>query len=137
MTSQNLSDTIEACLGRIKSAWDLGDARAYAAEFTEDATYVIFLGEALSGRAEIESTHVDVFAKWQKGMRMAVRSLTVRPLADDVMSVLTVGGLGQKEPIRYDKFQTFTFVRRNDRWMCSAFQNTKMSPRVEEAFNAA
>ncbi|HLW91264.1 MAG TPA: SgcJ/EcaC family oxidoreductase [Roseiarcus sp.] len=128
-------DTIEACLNRIKSAWDAGDAKTYEEEFAEDATYVIFLGEALLGRAAIEATHVDVFGKWQKGTKMAIRPLTVRALRDGVMSVLTVGGVGKAEPIRYDKFQTFTLIRRDGRWMCSAFQNTKMSPQAEEALN--
>jgi uncharacterized protein (TIGR02246 family) len=62
-------DTVEACLDRIRSAWDAGDAHAFVAEFTEDATYVIFLGEALTGRAEIEATHLDVLGKWQRGRR--------------------------------------------------------------------
>ena len=137
MTSDSSFDTVEACLDRIRSAWDRGDARAYAAEFTEDATYVIFLGEVLRGRVEIESTHLDVLGKWQKGTKMAVRPLSVRALGDGVISVLTIGGLAHGEPIRFDKLQTFTFVRRDGRWMCSAFQNTKMSAREEGAFNAS
>jgi uncharacterized protein (TIGR02246 family) len=137
MVNEPSSDTVEACLDRIKSAWDCGDALAYAAEFTEDATYVIFLGEALQGRAEIEATHVDVLGKWQKGTKMAVKPLSVRPLSEDVISVLTIGGLAHAEPIRFDKLQTFTFVRRNSRWKCSAFQNTKMSARQAGAFNAS
>lgn len=80
--------------------------------------------------------HVDVFGKWQKGTKMVVKPLSVRPLCEEAMSVLTIGGLAHSEPIRFDKLQTFTFVRRNGRWMCSAFQNTKMSPREEGAFNA-
>lgn len=129
-------DTVEACLERIRSAWDRGDAHAYAGEFTEDATYVIFLGEALRCRAEIAATHVDVFGKWQRGTKMAVKPLSIRSIGKDTVSILTIGGLGDAEPIRFDKLQTFTFVRRNGRWMCSAFQNTKMSARVEGAFNA-
>ncbi len=136
MTSQISPATVEACLDRIRSAWDRGDAQAYAAEFTEDATYVIFLGEAMRGRAEIESTHVDVLGKGQRGTKMAVRPLSLRSLGEDVVSVLTTSGLGHAEPIHFDKLQTFTFVRRNNRWLCSAFQNTKMSSRVEDAFNA-
>jgi uncharacterized protein (TIGR02246 family) len=137
MANENSLDTVEACLDRIRSAWDRGDAQAYAAEFVEDATYVIFLGEALRGRAEIESTHVDVLGKWQKGTKMAIRPLSVRPLSEDVISVLTIGGLAHAEPIRFDKLQTFTFVCQDSRWMCSAFQNTKMSAHQESAFNAS
>ena len=130
-------DTVEACLDRIRSAWDAGDARAYAAEFTEDASYVIFLGEAFLGRAEIEATHIDVLGKWQRGTKMAIKQLSVSALGEAAVSVLTVGGLGKGEPIRYDKIQTFTLVRRNGRWSCSAFQNTRMSARAEHTFNSA
>src|SRR5208282_4225535 len=49
--------------------------------------------------------------------------------------VLTVGGIGEKAPIAYDKIQTFTLVRRGDRWLCAAFQNTAMSDRAKTAFN--
>ncbi len=129
------SDSAEACLGRIRDAWNAGDAHTYAAQFTNDATYVIFLGDALAGRAEIETTHVDVFGKWQKGMKMAVRPLSVRRLSGDVVSILTIGGLGPAEPIAFDKLQTFTFVRSGGKWKCAAFQNTRMSARAEATFN--
>jgi uncharacterized protein (TIGR02246 family) len=37
-------------LARIAAAWNAGDAGAYGAEFTADATYVVFNGELLRGR---------------------------------------------------------------------------------------
>lgn len=130
-------DTIEDCLDRIRAAWDAGDARAFAGSFTEDATYVIYLGEALIGRAEIEANHAGVFAKWQKGTRMAVRTLRKTPLGDGAAVVLTAGGIGTGASVPYDKFQTFTLVRREGRWLCAAFQNTTMSPRAGRRYNPA
>jgi uncharacterized protein (TIGR02246 family) len=130
-----LADSINAYLERTKSAWNAGDAHALAAEFTDDATFVIFLGEALLGRAEIEASHIDVLGKWLKGTKMVLKALSIRALADDVASVLAVGGLGAVEPIRYDMIQTFTLIRQNERWMCSAFQNTKMSASAEQFYN--
>ena len=133
--SNSENDTYEACLRRIEAAWNAANARAYAAEFTEDATYVVFMGQLLAGRAEIETNHEDVFNVWQKGKKMAVTPLHTRPLSDDVVSVLTIGGLGEVEPIHFDKFQTFTFVRRGKRWFCASFHNTKMSSEAEASFN--
>jgi uncharacterized protein (TIGR02246 family) len=130
-------DTVEDCLGRIQAAWNAGDARAFAASFTEDATYVIFLGDALIGRSEIEANHVDVLTKWQKGTRMAIKALRKTPLGDDAAIVLTAGGIGAGESIPYDKLQTFTLVRRDGRWLCAAFQNTKMSPHAERRYSPA
>jgi uncharacterized protein (TIGR02246 family) len=133
--SDQIQDSVDEFLARFRSAWDAGDARAYAAEFTEDATYVVFLGEALIGRAEIERNHVDVFERWQKGAKMAVKAIAVRSISADVCSVLTIGGVGGQLPIPYDKIQTFTLVRRGDRWLCAAFQNTAMSQQATTAYN--
>jgi hypothetical protein len=60
------SDSVESFLRRIQLAWDSGNVRAYAQEFAEDATYVIFRGSALLGREEIERNHVLVFQRWQR-----------------------------------------------------------------------
>jgi uncharacterized protein (TIGR02246 family) len=128
-------DSVEDCLDRIRTAWNAGDARAFAGSFTEDATYVIFLGEALIGRGEIEANHVEVFTKWQAGTRMAIRTLRKTPLGENGAAVLTVGGIGTGASIPCDKLQTFTMVRREGRWLCAAFQNTKMSADAERRYN--
>jgi uncharacterized protein (TIGR02246 family) len=117
-------DTIEAALARLSAAWDAGDAAAYAREFTDDATYVIYAGIVYEGRAAIERGHVPVFEKWQRGSRMRMRVRSVRHLGDDVAVVLTEGGIGKRR-IPVNKVQTFTMVRRDGRWRCAAFQNTK------------
>ena len=130
-------DTVENFLERIKDAWNAGDEVAYAREFTDDATYVIFRGEALRGRAEIESAHLDVFGKWQRGTRMTIKQVATTMLDDHVASVLTVGGIGEGNPITCDKFQTVTLVRRDGRWRCAAFQNTAMSERSKHEYKNA
>ncbi len=56
-------------------------------------------------------------------------------LGDDAAVVLTVGGLGKSDGMAYDKLQTFAMVRREGRWMCSAFQNTRMSRRTMRQYN--
>ena len=117
-------DTIEAALARLSAAWDAGDAAAYAREFTTDATYVIYAGIVYEGRDAIERGHVPVFEQWQKGSRMRMRVRSIRHLGDDVAVVLTEGGIGTRR-IPIDKVQTFTMVRRDGRWQCAAFQNTK------------
>jgi uncharacterized protein (TIGR02246 family) len=133
--SDALQDAITDFLNQLRAAWDAGDARAYAAKFTGDATYVIFLGEALIGREEIERNHVDVFKRWQKGTKMVVKAVGVHSLGPDICSVLTVGGIGKKADVPYDKIQTFTLVRRGENWLCAGFQNTAMSKRAKTAFN--
>ena len=126
---------IQQALDRIRAAWDAGDADAYAAEFTADATYVIYAGLISRGRDEIRADHVPVFAKWQRGSRMSMEVIDVRLLGDDAAVVLTEGGVSTRTPITRDKVQTFVFVREGERWACAAFQNTKRN-RVLAAMNA-
>lgn len=114
-----------AALDRIRAAWDAGDASDYAAEFTDDASYVIFAGMHDLGRDAIRRSHVPVFEKWQSGSRMSMRVLDLRFIAPDVAVVVTDGGIGKRARIRHDKVQTFVMVRDGEGWRCAAFQNTK------------
>ncbi|GGD83505.1 SgcJ/EcaC family oxidoreductase [Microbacterium murale] len=130
-TPPAIAETLE----RMRRAWDAGDATAFAQEFTEDATYVIFAGIVSRGRDEIRADHVPVLEKWQRGTRMSMNVLDVRVYGGDVAVVLTDGGIGKGSHIRHDKVQTYTLVREGDRWLCAAFQNTKRN-RLFAAINA-
>jgi uncharacterized protein (TIGR02246 family) len=125
-----MSDTVEEFLNRIRQAWDAGDAKAFGEEFAEDASYIIFMGDTMSGRPEITETHHGVFTKWQKGTRMAVRPLSIRQVSDDIVVVVSVGGIGTGEHVGYDKLQTYVLRDRGGRYECVAFQNTEMSKRA-------
>ncbi|MFE5587139.1 SgcJ/EcaC family oxidoreductase [Kitasatospora sp. NPDC056531] len=129
-------DTVEEFLEQLRRAWDAGDATGYAAQFAEHASYVIFMGDALFGRAAIERTHHEVFTRWQKGTRMAVKPIDVRMPDESTAVVTTVGGIGKGARIGFDKFQTFTLHRSEGRWECVAFQNTKMSRRSKRAYRS-
>ncbi len=120
-----MTSAVDASLARMVEAWDRGDARTYAAEFTEHATYVIYVGLTCAGREEIERTHVPVFEKYQRGSRMRMEVLHRTKPAPDVEVVVTKGGVGKGRRIKLDKVQTFTMVRTADGWRCAAFQNTK------------
>jgi uncharacterized protein (TIGR02246 family) len=126
-------ESIEDCLERIRTAWNAGDAAAFAAQFTEDATYVIWSGDLLLGRSEIERVHIEAL---RRGTRMKIKVLSIKPLAEDVATVLTAGGVGKETIIRVEKLQTLTMVRPSARWMCAAFQNTDMSPRAKSLYNS-
>lgn len=112
-------------LDRLRSAWDAGDADAYAAGFTDDASYVIYAGLFDLGREAIRRTHVSVLGKWQRGSRMSMRVIELRFVAPGVAVALTEGHVGKGRFTRYDKVQTFVMVRTDDGWRCAAFQNTK------------
>lgn len=125
-------DTIEDCLERIRAAWDAGDAKAFATEFTKDATYVIYSGTPLSGRIEIEQAHVETLAR---GTSMKIKVLSATFLANDVAVAVTTGGVGKGAVIPFEKMQTLTLVRRENQWKCAAFQNTEMSLDAKRLYN--
>lgn len=121
-----MQPSIEHALDQMIVAWNAGDARAYADQFTEDATYVIFAGSTSVGREEIRRDHEPVLSRFQKGSRMSISVKSVRYIGEDVALVLTEGGVGTGRRIPLNKVQSFVFRRQGDgRWLCEAFQNTK------------
>ncbi|WP_134322188.1 SgcJ/EcaC family oxidoreductase [Cumulibacter soli] len=137
MTNTALSPDIVDTLERMRRAWDAGDATAYAEEFTENATYVIYAGLISHGRAQILADHIPVFERWQRGSRMSMKVLDVRTINDDTAVVLTEGGVGKRgtSAVRHNKVQTYVMVREAGQWRCAAFQNTKRN-RLFAAINA-
>lgn len=125
MNTKTIAAGVTEALDRIRLAWDAGDAAAYAAEFTEDANYVIFAGIVSHGRTEIHADHIPVLERWQRGTRMSMHVIDARMLGEECAVIVTEGGIGKGAKIRHDKVQTFVFVREGDRWLCASFQNTK------------
>jgi uncharacterized protein (TIGR02246 family) len=117
--------TIHDSFDRMTDAWAAGDADAFAAEFTQDASYVIYVGLTYFGRTAIRDAHVPVFQRWQKGTRLSMRVLDTRIVSDGVAVVTTEGGIGKGATIKHDKVQTFVMVEQDHTWRCAGFQNTK------------
>ncbi|MGW3200207.1 SgcJ/EcaC family oxidoreductase [Streptomyces sp. NPDC001118] len=104
--TRSYDETVDAFLDRVREARNAGDARAYAAQFSEDASYIAFIGEVILGRSQIERTHHEVFTMWQRGTRMIVKPIDVRSVDVDTSVVTTIGGVGGQPAFGYDKFQT-------------------------------
>lgn len=122
---------VTATLGRLAQAWNAGDATAYAAEFTPDATYVAFTGDVMQGRAAIEQVHRWLFDGPLRGSRMDWRPdrEQVRMVHPGVAVVVTTGGVrpaGAAE-LTDDRVsvQTSVLVAGDAGWRVAAFQNTR------------
>lgn len=138
LTTADAADVVACILTAYRDAWDAGDADAFGALFTDDATYVIFLGDALLGREAITENHRDVFTKWQAGTRLRVEPLAVQVLGTEAVSVLTAGGIDtDPDAIELDKLQTFTLVRTTEGWRIAAFHNTSMSRWARARYDAS
>ena len=124
--------TVTAVLDSLADAWDRGDAAAYGAHFTEDATYVTFVGTRYSGREDIAAGHRVLFEKFLKGTKLAHEVLDVRFLGADVALVSTTGDTYKgTRPGKLSKVQTYTLVRDGERWLVAAFHNTQRKPLME------
>jgi uncharacterized protein (TIGR02246 family) len=119
-------------IGQLTAAWNAADAAAFAQLFTEDATLVIWLGDALTGRPEIQQVHHDLFTTRPSKMRL--RTVTTRLLDANTAIVLSVAGVGSEQQITYDKFQTSVMIRRDEGWMIAAAQVTAMSDRSKQRY---
>jgi uncharacterized protein (TIGR02246 family) len=124
---------IHAVLDGLSAAWAAGDGAAYGRFFTEDASYVTFVGTVYRGAREIGDVHGVLFDKFLKGTRLAHEVGEIRYLSPDVAVVTTKGDTvkGTKAP-KLGKRQTYTLVRDADgRWLVAAFQNTQHRPMME------
>jgi uncharacterized protein (TIGR02246 family) len=123
---------ITAVLDRLTDAWNCGDGAAYGGEFTQDATYITYVGTLYRGAAEIGDAHQALFAKFLKGTRLVSETLDVRFCGEDIAVVITRGDTHKKAPGKLRKVQTYTMARCADgRWRVTAFQNTMRKALME------
>jgi len=138
LTPADAERVVDDILTAYRGAWNDADADAFGALFTDEASYVIFIGDALIGRAAITENHRDVFTTWQVGTKLRVQPLAIQILGSDAISVVTAGGIDtDPDAIELDKFQTFTLVRTQSGWKIAAFHNTSMSRWAKPRYNAA
>lgn len=127
---------IQALLQRLNESW--GNADAFAAAFTGDADYITYDGTHIKGQAAIEQVHRPLFEGFMKGSRLTGRILNVRFLAADVALIQSMGGITrrhQKQPSRRSRsVQTMIAVKQEDRWLFTAFQNTRYRPFAQTLF---
>lgn len=120
-------------LARLSDAWNAGDAAAYGAEFTADATYVSFNGQVMSGRAAIEDTHRWLFDGPLRGSQMTsmggdTGQATIRFLRPDVAHVLTNGAVqpaGSTTTADRESVVSLVVTEDGNAWQVAAFHNTR------------
>lgn len=134
MTSISPGDerSILAIFDGLAEAWDRGDARAYAAAFTEDSDYVVFDGTRLRGRAAQEEAHRVLFASFLQGTRLVGEVEGVRALTPEVVVVHGSGAIVMPWQRRAARGrlsrQTYVLVKRGGQWAIAAFHNTRVRP---------
>ncbi|SCF10992.1 conserved hypothetical protein [Micromonospora viridifaciens] len=128
---------LEVCkvLDQLVDAWGRGDADAYGAVFTDDATYTTYVGTHYQGRRDITDSHRALFGGFVKGTKLADSYLDIRFHGPGTAIVTSRGDTyeGQRpQPAELSKTQTYTLVREDDgTWRIAAFHNTKRQPVME------
>ncbi|MCW3818767.1 SgcJ/EcaC family oxidoreductase [Micromonospora sp. DR5-3] len=122
-------------LDQLVGAWDRGDADAYGAMFTDDATYTTYVGTHYQGRRDITESHRALFGGFVKGTKLADSYLDIRFYGPGTAIVTSRGDTyeGQRpQPAELSKTQTYTLVRQDDgTWRIAAFHNTKRQSVME------
>jgi uncharacterized protein (TIGR02246 family) len=132
MIDTNRTAAVTAVIDSLAEAWARGDADAYGAHFTEDASYITFVGTHYLGRQDIADSHRALFAKFLRGTKLAHEVLDVRFLGADVAVLTSRGDIVKgAHPKKLTKVQTYTLVREGDRWLVAAFHNTQRKPLME------
>ncbi|BBG02149.1 MULTISPECIES: SgcJ/EcaC family oxidoreductase [Pseudonocardia] len=122
-----------SAIGALTAAWNAGDADAYGAAFTADATYTSWIGTHYAGREDIVEGHRALFGGVLAGTRLTDSYLSVRFVHPDVAVVSTRGDTyeGADPPRAPGKVQTYTVVRDGERWRIASFHNTKRNALME------
>ena len=122
---------IRALVERQFESWGRGDAAEYVADFTDDIDYISYDGSR-RGKEKSEELHRDLFQTVLYGSRLTGKVESIRFLTPDVAIVHLLGSIieGWREtPLkRRLSRQTMVVVRRNGRWMITAFHNTRVRP---------
>jgi uncharacterized protein (TIGR02246 family) len=127
---------IRDLVGRLSDSWARGDAQAYGAEFTHDCDYVAFDGTRFRGPNEPETHLARLFDTVLKDSRLEGEVESVRFVTPDVAVVHWTGSVAypwQRHVTRRRlSRQTLVLVRRDGRWLATAFQNTRVRPLPQE-----
>ncbi|TJZ56772.1 SgcJ/EcaC family oxidoreductase [Streptomyces piniterrae] len=131
------TDAVTSVLNELVAAWERHDADAYGELFTEDATYITYVGTLYQGRRDIVDSHRTLFTSFLKGTRLADEVLDIRFYGPDTAIATGRGDTYKgKRPHKLTKIQTYTLVRQADgKWRIAAFHNTKRKPLMESISN--
>jgi uncharacterized protein (TIGR02246 family) len=117
-------------LAGLYRAWEAGDAEAFVADYTEDAS-VIQPGVYEKDREEIRTNMAAAFAGPLNGSRVAARPVDVRFLAGDTAIVVSEDGIifpGQ-DAVASERLvrATWVLVRRDGGWRIASYHNSPAS----------
>ena len=123
--AQPVIDTgIESLVTELASAWNKGDAVAFAKRFRPDGTFTNVNGTTFEGHAAFEQRHREIFAGPLKGSVTTMTTRRAQLLRSDValVDVDCATNVGTAPPIQSKLL--LVLVREGSEWSIAAFHNT-------------
>jgi len=123
---------IEAVLVAAYKAWDAGDANAFVADYTEDAT-AIMTGSFRDSRDAVRQGMAQSFEGPLKGSSTYNKPISIRFLGNDGAIVVSESGIlfpGETEVPEERKVNaTWVMEKRDGRWLIASYHNSpKLAP---------
>lgn len=125
---------IAAMMDRFVGAWNMHDAKAFAAVFAEDADFTNWRGTGTSGRSKIEEFHAPMFATIFKNSHQTYTAIKTRFIRPDVAAVDVhwemTGAMDAQGNPRPDRQGLLNFVMaKNDgQWQIVVMHNLDLTP---------
>jgi len=117
-------DDVKAIGAAWAEAWNAGDMDAIGALYAEDADYVNFFGETISGQAAVQATFSELSSTVYQGTTIEVEPVAVTFVAPDVAvtdSVWKLTGVPDDAPSLPTEGQsTVVAVKQGDGWKVAA-----------------
>ncbi len=125
---------IHSVMDRFMDAWNRHGAKAFAAEFSDDADFTNVRGVAVSGRSNIEAFHAPVFASIFKNSNQKYTDIRTRFIRPDVAAVdvhweLTgqTDPAGNALPIRNGQL-ILVMAKKSGTWQIVVMHNQDLTP---------
>ncbi len=129
MSDNRANDTaaIAAVLEHLYQAWDAGDADAFVADYTPEAT-AIMPGSYRASREQVRQGMAAGFATYLKGTTTTDRQLGIRFLGRDGAIVVSEAGIlfpGESEvPADRAVYATWVLEKRDGAWLVAGYHNS-------------
>lgn len=126
---------------QLEAAWNAADSKAWASNFTDDASFIHIYGGRLDGRAAIEMAHRQIFDGIYKGSHNNYALQDIRFVRPDVAVVHVKAHLKfyeGGEPRDIHALPTMIALKDDGNWQVAAFQNTRVSemPKASQVSSA-
>ena len=128
----SLGAEVKTIVDELSAAWRVGDAKRFAAPFSDDARFVAFDGSVLVGPEQIAAYHERPFATHLAHTDLGFEKLDVRPIGGLTCIVASEGGILRQGRAEGELIglsaQTFVLNRQRGQLRIIAFQNTRIRP---------